>query len=926
MAALAAQDLTQAEQFYRQMVRQQPRHTEAWLQLGLIAMHQGRFETAAEALATATSLEPGHVQARHQLASAYGALGQADKAAAEYAEVLRLKPDCAEAHNDWGISLARQGKHEEAAAAFRRAAELKPELAEAHNNWGNALVERNDFKSALPRFKKALAIRPEYAEAHHNLAFALARMGQIDEAVAGFQEAVRVRPDYVEAHQQLAGIFRDRGQIDQAVESFRAIVRHRPQQAGIRDQLAMLVARQGKLDEAAALLHQALLFHPESHDTYNNLGVVLVQRDQLEEAAAAFRQALKLKPDFAEALNNLGNTLLRQQKAAEALPRFQKAIELRPDYAQAHCNLGTALMQQGQTSEAVSHFREALRLQPDYIDAHLSLGNACQGLGRLHEAVECCRHALQHAPGHPAALVNLGIALAQLGQLDDAVSAYEDVLQRQPKSIEAHNSLGVTRLHQGRLTDGIACFDRALGVNPEAAEPRLNRALTLLALGDFERGWEEYEWRWKQKHAMPRTYPQPAWDGKPMAGRLLLYAEQGLGDTLQFIRYASLAKERAGSVIVEVHGPLKNLAATCPGIDVVVEAGTPLPPFDAHAALMTVPRLFGTNLTNIPAVVPYLSAEAGMRQRWRQILEVDDGFKVGIVWQGNPRYGGDRFRSIPLAKFKGLAEVPGVRLYSLQKGAGAEQLVAGPESSKGLGATETNGMYSTNGMNALPSHDSGRATQSGFAITDLGKLFSPDFRDAAGLLDQLDLLISVDTATAHLAGALGRPFWVLLPFHADWRWLCDREDSVWYPTARLFRQRRWGDWDEVLARVAQELAKVAQAPRPRKFTVDLDFTEMIDRLALQSNGTADQSLAALRRTMPWPEHMDERFNRLKGAHESLKRLEEEIDARTNAGDLVASAETLLRDFANLRRQRAEALAEIAEAGGQGNGRHKSGGV
>jgi tetratricopeptide (TPR) repeat protein len=518
-------------------------------------------------------------------------------------------------------------------------------------------------------------------------------------------------------------------------------------------------------------LHQCLLFWPDNPDTYNHLGVVLAQRDRLDEAVAAFRNTLRLKPEHPEALNNLGNTLLRQHKGDEAIRCFRQALELRRDYPQPYCNLATALLQQGKAEEAVGLYLEALKLQPDYADAQFNLGNAYRTLHRTEEAIACYQRVLAQQPDNSGARLNLGVALSEQGKLDEAVSVFEDLLKAKPNFAQACNSLGVTRLHQGGVTDGLAAFEQGLAIQPDDPDTHLNRALSWLLLGDYEAGWVEYEWRWKLKRAMPCPYPQPLWDGTPMPnGTMFLWAEQGLGDTLQFVRYAALVKERVGTVLLDCPGPLRGLLVSCPGVDALAGSGAPLPPADVQAPLLSLPRILGTTLDNVPASVPYLFADVSLQERWRERIGAARGLKVGIVWQGNPQFAGDHYRSVGLERFRALAAVPGVRLFSLQKGKGSEQLAEW--------------------AGAVP-------------ITDLGSQISGDFRDTAAAMRELDLVISVDTAPAHLAGALGVRVWVLLPYNPDWRWLLGREDSPWYPSARLFRQRRWGDWDDVFACVAE---------------------------------------------------------------------------------------------------------------------------
>jgi Flp pilus assembly protein TadD/ADP-heptose:LPS heptosyltransferase len=499
-------------------------------------------------------------------------------------------------------------------------------------------------------------------------------------------------------------------------------------------------------------------------------------------AVGSPEQTVRRQPDSAGAHNSRGIALAQQGRRDEAVAEFEQALHLEPDYAPAHNNLGVALGEQGKPGEAVAHFREALRLRPDYPEAHNNLGMAVGELGKSDEAVAHCREALRLRPDYPQAHNNLGIALVGQGQLDEAVAHFREAVRLQPDYAEAHVNLGLACVQQGKPEEGLSCYEGALRFRPDYAQAHVSRAMAWLLLGNFEQGWPEYEWRWQCKgwpSPMP-PFPQPRWDGSPLGGRtILLHAEQGLGDTLQFIRYARLVKQRGGITVVECPPPLARLLASCAGIDRVVAKGSPLPAFDVHAPLLSLPRLLGTTLATVPEVVPYLFPDEQLVQDWRRELSSVQAFKVGIAWQGNPKHRGDRQRSVPLAQFAPLARLEGVRLFSLQKGPGTEQLPA----------------------------LAGR-----WDLTNLGGRTSDDWMETAAVMKGLDLVVTVDVGVAHLAGALGVPVWVALPFAPDWRWLLDREDSPWYPSMRLFRQAERGNWDPVFDRIAREVERRLASP------------------------------------------------------------------------------------------------------------------
>jgi tetratricopeptide (TPR) repeat protein len=776
-----ASDLAHSEQVYRRLIHDNPNHVEAWFQLGLVLLRQRRHAAAIECLEKAAALDPAQEVVHHYLGLCHQALRHLDRAVTHFTRFAQARPESAEVHNNLGITNAQLGRRDQAAACFEQALRVKPDFPEVHNNYGNVLGEQNRLDEAIIHYRKALELRPGYADAHHNLGVVFKRQGRMDDAIACFRQAVTLNPQYVEALLHLADAYRAAGRLDEAAAGYRQLLAVKPDHPDAGGLFAQVLAQQGRLDDAVACLHQSLLFRPDAPETYHTLGLTLARQQRLEEAAAAFRQALRHRPDYPEAHNSLGNTLLRQQRFEEACASYRQAIAARPDFAHAHCNLGIALLQEGRSEEALAAIEEARRLQPDYVEADY----------------------------------NLATALRRLDRLDEAVAMYARVLERRPDHAEAHCGLGAARLQLGEPAAALACFERAIALRPDDADFHTNRALTLLLIADFERGWDEYEWRLKQKRVQPRLVPQPVWDGTPLpGGTILLFAEQGMGDTIQFARYARLVKERVGTVLLECPAPLRGLLAGCPGIDGVVDPEAPAPVVDVQAALMSLPRIFGTRLDTIPAAVPYLFTEPALRDKWRQTLRESAAapspppplpprgegrtMRVGIVWQGNPKLPGDMYRSVKLAQFAALAAVPGVKLFSLQKGTGAEQLAA---------------------------------LDGQFALTDLAGQIAADFRDTAAAIENLDLVIAVDTSVAHLAGALGRQVWVLLPFYPDWRWQREGEQSLWYPTMRLFRQRRRGDWTEVFTRVAEALADQTQRSRPAKITIELEPAELIEWVA-----------------------------------------------------------------------------------------------
>ncbi len=482
------------------------------------------------------------------------------------------------------------------------------------------------------------------------------------------------------------------------------------------------------------------------------------------------------------AMHHQGLELHRQNRIAEAEGCYRRAIGLDPDFSEAWVNLGLVALSQRRPDEALACERAALRLDPESPDAHLNLGMAHFTLGHIVEAENCFRAALRLRPDHPNAMLNLGCTRQLLNHVEEAEALFRRAQHLGVEPSRARSNLALALMEQVRPAEAELCCREALAVRPDAAEARANLALALLMMGRLEEGWREYEWRWAVEAAtggaLP-VLPQPRWIGQVLAGEtVLLYAEQGYGDTLQFCRYAPMVAAAGGRVVLVVPRALRRVMETLEGVaEVLSEEDDVLPQFDYHCPLLSLPYAFGTRMETIPAPVGYLRANASP---WAAFLGGLQGLKVGLVWAGKSRaeqphaVAIDRRRSMRLADMAPLLEVPGCSFVSLQLGPPAGQIQA----------------------------------LSGAALHDVSARMT-DWAATADLVAGLDLVITVDTAVAHLAGALGRPVWMLSRFDSCWRWFLDREDSPWYPTMRLFRQRRRGDWAEVIERVGEALRRAA---------------------------------------------------------------------------------------------------------------------
>jgi tetratricopeptide (TPR) repeat protein len=524
---------------------------------------------------------------------------------------------------------------------------------------------------------------------------------------------------------------------------------------------------------------------PASPGAHLDRGNALKDKGELNEAIAAYRRAIALDDTYCEAHSNLGLALLAQGNTEEAITACRRAIALRPEYPEPYLNFGLALRAQRNPDEAIVAFRTAISRRQDYAEAYFYLGETLRERRRLDEAMSAYERAIACKPDYPTAHLNLANMLYEQGKLDKAIAGYSQAITLKPDFVDAHSNLGNALRKQGKVEEAIAACRQAIAIQPDFPAAHLNLSLALLLKGDFSEGWREYEWRWRggTSDLIPRKFLQPRWQGEDLTGKtLLLHAEQGLGDTLQFARFAPVMANRAAKIILAVQPPLVRLLSEAQWPNVTVNNGAELSGFDVELPLMSLPAVLGMTEATIPADVPYLAADAQRVEHWRERLP-KDGFKIGIVWQGRPEAKVDPARSFPLRSCAPLSALGGVTVISLQKRHGLEQL------------------------DALPG---------GMRIETLGADFDsgPDaFLDSAAVMMNLDLVITADTATAHLAGALARPTWIALSHAPEWRWLMQREDSPWYPTARLFRQRRSGDWDEIFERMAEELSPIVSGER-----------------------------------------------------------------------------------------------------------------
>jgi tetratricopeptide (TPR) repeat protein len=727
-----------AERIYLQALQRQPADFYALYFLGVVCLQMGQAQRGANLIAQAITIDAKFAPAHNNLGSALRDLNRPAEALASYDRAIALKLDYAVAHHNRGLAIA-----------------LKPDFAEAHFDLGNILRELKRLNDAFDSYNTAIRLVPDYAQAHHNLALVESDMGQQGAALASLDQAISFKPDF-------AAAYGNRG---------------------------LVLMGMGRMAEAMASLEKAIVLEPGYAVAYNNRGLALAQLERPTDALASYDIAIALKPDFPIAHSNRGRLLMSLGRPVEALESFDKTITLQPDFAEAHYNHGLVFKALGRADRALQSFSQAIVLDPGFADAYCNRGSVLRDMMLFEDALESLDRAIALQPDYAEAFCNRGLVSMDLRRLEEALANYDTAIRLKPDFAEAYSNRGLTLTDMKQFDAALESYDKAIALKPDFADSYWNKSYILLLTGQFEQGWHFYEWRKKLSRSVPGcTHTQPLWLGEgDLAGNtLLIESEQGYGDVIQFSRYAQLAAARGAKVVLSVPDKLVRLMKSLtPAVD-ITDSRSAAADFDFHIPLLSMPMALKTDQDSIPAAPIYLRAEPNRVAKWNARIG-NDGYKIGICWQGS-KLGAVIGKPFSLRQFSDVAKIPNVRLISLQKGDGVEQLQDLPPDLR---------------------------------VESLGEDFDsgPDaFVDAAAVMECLDLIITTDTSIAHLGGALGRPTWVLLKYMPDWRWFLDRSDSPWYPTMRLFRQAAYDSWSGVFAEIKAQLSDVIGEGRPGRET------------------------------------------------------------------------------------------------------------
>ncbi len=723
-------DLNEADELYTKLLKKEPNHSDILHLSGIISYQKGELETAFILIDKAISLAPYKPDIHNSLGLVLEATGEHEKAVTEYSKSIdfnpyyvealtnlaRLEPDCADIQFNLGIALFLNGQYGESIRAYIKVLQIEPDRIEASNNIGLALYHLNKFDASIEIYKVVLHQKPDYAEAYNNLGLALIALGERDLAITNYQKAIQLKGDFVSAHYNLGCIFQSSGQI--------------------------------------------------------------------EDAMSAYQKVLSLKSDYSEAWYRLGYCFQIQGQIEEAINTYQKSIFYNSNFADVYINLGCAYKEKKQLDAAIDSYKNAIQIKPDLVSGYQNLGCAMLEKGYLDDAIQYFEIVTSLDSGNAEAFNNLGTLYSKKDAYDIALKKYTQTVRLDPNHAGAFYNIAKIFQNLKRFDEAIDYYKRAVSLKPDFVDAHVNLAFLLLLKGDFVSGWIEYEWRF-QREDWKNTYPLlcdvPRWDGSPFKGkRLLVQNEQGLGDTIQLIRFLPIVKALGGTVVFEAEEALLDLLRNFDGIDELVQFQGKVSPkeIDYYIYLFSIPLLFGTKIDTIPKNIPYLQPNHEKQTYWKKRLS-GDYFKVGLVWSGNPLNKDNCFRSCDLEKFAPLSEITGIRLYGLQKGEASYQVRKLPPSME---------------------------------VISLGEELY-DFSDTAGVIANLDLVIAVDTAVVHLAGAMGKLVWNLRYDKPYWVWLLEREDTPWYPTMRIFRQEKLNRWEAVIKHVKKELSLLVEAKK-----------------------------------------------------------------------------------------------------------------
>ena len=735
--------IQEAKTIYNEILKRQQMHFHAMHLLGLIASQEKNYQLAVDLITKAIEIYPDNPAFHSNLGLALKELKEFDAAISSFKKAISIQPDFAEAYANCGNTLQLLKRFEDAIVNYDKAISIRPDFASFYFNRGNIFYEMNKYPAAIENYEKAISFQPDLTTAYVKCGNVLYGIKQYEAALEYYDKAIAIQPNFIESYFSRGNALQELKQYEAAIASYDKAISLQPDLAEAYSNRGNALQELKQYQAAIVCYDKAISIQPGYALAYSNKGNVLQELEQYEAAMVSYDKAISLQPDLAEAYSNSSNTLYKLKQYEAAIIRCDKAINIHPDYAEAHCNRGNALQGLKQYDAAIASYDKAINIQRDYSDAYCNRGNALKELKKYDTAITDYKKAISIKPDYAVAYYNLGTTLGEIKQFEAAIESY----------------------------------DQAIALKPDYAQAHWNLSLVYLLLGNFKDGWQEYEWRWKiadfSKTGGVKKLSQPLWLGTESLQNktILLYAEQGLGDIIQFCRYAPLVADLGAKVILEVPSSLTELLNDLDGVSQIITYGDELPEFDYHCPLLSLPRAFKSGVDNIPSSTPYLKTSKSKVDKWGIRLGKKINPRIGLVWSSISSFEHDSKRSLTLAELLPALPKDGFEYICLQKEIKpCDQEV----------------------LNSNP--------QIRFFGNEL-----LDFTDTAALINCVDLVVSTCTSVPHLAGALDKKTWLLIAYSPDWRWMLDRVDSPWYPSITLLRQSSNGNWYDVLEKLKASL-------------------------------------------------------------------------------------------------------------------------
>ena len=794
-----------AHRLYAAILKAQPKHPDANHNTGLLTVEFGKIELALPFFKTALEANPrnaqfwySHIVALIKLERFIDAkvlLDQAKSKGIKSTDFDQLEqrlndvnkapgimPDYAEAFNT-GIALQKQNKLEEAIEAYNKAIGINPDYANAYYNMGIAFKDQGKLEQAIEAYSKALSIKPDYANAYYNMGMVFQGQNKLGEAIEAYSKALAIKPDYAKAYDNMGNALKDQGKLEEAIDAYSKALVIKPDYANAYTNMGIALQDQGKMEEAIEVYNKALVIKPDYAEVYYNMGIALQDQGKMEEAIEVYNKALVIKPDYADVFYNMGNVLKEQNKLEEAVDAYSKALAIKPDYSKAYNNMGNALKNQSKTEEAIEAYNKALVIKPDYADAHYNIGNVLKEQNKLEEAVDAYSKALAIKPDFIDAYSNMGNALQGQHKLEDAIVAYNKALSIRPDFVDSYYNMGIALQDQGKLEEAIEAYNKALAIKHDYAEAHQNLSFALLNSGRLKEGLGEYEWRWKTLKSMTakRQFSKPMWCGKEIlkGKKVLLWSEQGVGDTINWASRLPLIVPQADHCILECQEKLVPLLTrSFPNIEIKAEnrmQDLQRDDFDFHLPMGSLYKHFISEISENTKPNAFLVPDPVRIEFWRKrLLSLGSGPFIGVSWKSSVMSSKRLPNYAPISDWKPIFTIPSVTFINLQYNDFLDDLT---EIKNKFGVTVHN-------------------------FDDLDHY--NDLEDVAALCSALDIVVSTKITVPLISAGVGT-----VTKLANWR------QSPWNnillnpagPLVDIFEKNTFEPWDEVFSAIAEDIMK-----------------------------------------------------------------------------------------------------------------------